>query len=71
MRPKSDGVRSYTHAVVDIYFTEGEERCKYCPMLHISHDREYCHRTGELVTDIWGRGLYCPLKFDNKEEKHE
>lgn len=25
MRPKSDGVRSYTHAVVDIYFTDKNE----------------------------------------------
>jgi hypothetical protein len=55
---------------VDIYFTEGEERCKFCPMLQ-TYSRPYCQRTGELVVDTLGRGMYCPLKFDNKEEKHE
>lgn len=70
MRPKSDGVRSYTRAVVDIYFTEGEERCKYCPMLQ-TYSRPYCQRTGELIVDTLGRGMYCPLKFDDKKEENE
>lgn len=67
-KPKSDGVRAYTHATVDIYFVKGEERCKYCPLLQ-TYSRPYCQRTGELIRDTNGRGdIYCPLKFEDEEE---
>lgn len=55
-------VSQYTKARVEINFVRGEERCKYCPMLQ-TYSRPYCQRTGELIVDTMGRGMWCPLIF--------
>lgn len=68
MKSKSDGVREYTKATVDIFFQKGEERCKFCPLMQ-TYSRPFCQRTGELIVDQLGRGMYCPLIFE--EEKNE
>lgn len=55
-------VTEYTTARTEINFVKGEERCKYCPMLQ-TYSRPYCQRTGELIVDTMGRGIWCPLIF--------
>ncbi len=69
MKSKNDGVREYTRATAEIFFQKGEERCKFCPMLQ-TYSRPYCQRTGELIVDTLGRGMWCPLVFE-KEEANE
>lgn len=67
MASKHNGVYEYTKATADIFFVKGEERCKYCPMLQ-TYSRPYCQRTGELIVDTLGRGIWCPLNFDDGGE---
>lgn len=55
-------VTQYTTATVEINFVRGEESCKYCPLLQ-TYSRPYCQRTGELIVDTRGRGMWCPLVF--------
>lgn len=62
---KINGVLTYSKATVDIYFTEGEESCQYCPLLQ-TYSRNQCMRTGELIVDTRGRGMICPLKFEEE-----
>ena len=68
MKSKNDGVREYTRATAEIFFQKGEERCKFCPMLQ-TYSRPYCQRTGELIVDTLGRGMWCPLVFEEKKEE--
>lgn len=58
-----NGCADYTNAKVNIYFQKGEERCKYCPLLQ-TYSRNQCMRTGELIVDTQGRGIWCPLEFE-------
>lgn len=62
------GVREYTKATVEIYFEKGYENCQHCPLMQ-TYSRPYCQRTGELVADTRGIGMWCPLKFEEKEAK--
>lgn len=68
MKPKSDGVRRYTHTRVDIYFPDEQYCCRYCPLLE-TYSRNMCRRTGEYVTDINGVGMDCPLTVLENEER--
>ena len=54
MKPKSDGVRRYHHTTVDIFFPEGEMKCRYCPLLE-TYSRNMCRRTGEYIVDTNGK----------------
>ena len=60
---KGDGVREYTKATVDIYFEKGHECCQLCPLM-TTYSRNQCMRTGELLVDPRGLGMYCPLRFE-------
>lgn len=62
-----NGVLEYTKATTDIFFPRGEERCRYCPLLQ-TYSRNQCMRTGELVPDINGRGVWCPLRFEEEQK---
>lgn len=62
MKPKSDGVREYTKAAVEIYFEKDHVCCQLCPLLQ-TYSRNQCMRTGELIEDTGGVGMWCPLKF--------
>lgn len=60
---KSDGVRKYTRATVDIYFPEGQVCCALCPLLE-TYSRNQCRRTGEYLPDTRvTTGMSCPLSF--------
>ena len=58
----------YTEATVSIFFERDHACCQYCPLLQ-TYSRNQCMRTGELIPDTRGRGLWCPLKFE--EENNE
>lgn len=66
--PKCEGVLHYTNATVDIYFPEDHICCELCPLLE-TYARKQCRRTGEYLLDTRITGYYCPLKFENTEEK--
>ena len=68
MKPKSDGVRRYHHTTVDIFFPEGEMKCRYCPLLE-TYSRNMCRRTGEYIVDTNGIGWNCPLRVLDDEER--
>ena len=57
-----NGCTEYAEAVVDIYFPKGNACCKLCPLLQ-TYSRNQCMRTGELIPDTQGRGIWCPLRF--------
>lgn len=64
---KSDGVRWYKTATVDIHFPEGHVCCATCPMLE-TYSRNQCRRTGEYLIDTkTTTGFMCPLKFEEEE----
>ena len=63
---KGSGVREYTKATVDIFFEKGHEDCLHCSLLQ-TYSRPYCQRTGELIVDTKGRGMWCPLEFVEEE----
>lgn len=58
----------YTKATVSIFFERDHACCQYCPLLQ-TYSRNQCMRTGELIPDTRGLGLWCPLKFE--EENNE
>ena len=60
-------VTGYTETTVNIYFEKGHECCDLCPLMQ-TYSRKQCMRTGELIVDGRGRGMWCPLKF--KEESN-
>lgn len=65
MARTDNAVTSYTHATVDIFFPNNEVCCKYCPLLE-TYSREQCRRTGELLVNIYARGIWCPLQIDEQ-----
>ena len=59
---EKNGCTKYTRAVVDINFPEDRVCCKYCILLQ-TYSRNQCMRTGELIADINGVGVWCPLEI--------
>ena len=51
---------SYEERWVNIFFTDGEVCCKYCPLLE-KYSRDQCRRTGEYITNTNVTGYWCPL----------
>lgn len=51
---------SYAERWVNIFFTDGEVCCKYCPMLE-TYARKQCRRTGEYIINDNIQGYWCPL----------
>ena len=51
---------------VDIYFPKGEVKCALCPLM-TTYSRNQCMRTGELIADTRGVGLWCPLEKQDEE----
>lgn len=70
MKPKDDGIRKYTKATVDIFFANDRVCCAYCPLLQ-TYSRNQCMRTGELIPDTRGIGMWCPLKFEERSIENE
>lgn len=56
----------YTKAIVDINFPKDKVCCKLCVLLQ-TYSRNQCMRTGELIADINGRGIWCPLQIVNED----
>lgn len=51
---------SYSERWVNIFFTDDEVCCKYCPLLE-TYARKQCRRTGEYITNDNTTGYWCPL----------
>ena len=62
----TNGCTEYEDAVVEIFFPKGSACCQFCPLLQ-TYSRNQCMRTGELIVDTRGRGMWCPLTFVDKE----
>jgi len=67
---KQNGVKRYIHTRVDIYFPEGEMKCRNCPMLFEHQSKKICWRTGEPIIDVNGTGWDCPLVIINEGEQN-
>lgn len=52
----------YTKAIVDINFPKDHVCCQLCVLLQ-TYSRNQCMRTGELIADTRGRGIFCPLQI--------
>ena len=63
-----NGTLNYTRATVEIFFPENDVRCQLCPLLQ-TYSRNQCMRTGELIPDARGRGLWCPLELEGDKER--
>lgn len=63
-----DGVTRYTEATVTLYFPANDVRCALCPLLQ-TYSRNQCMRTGELIADTRGRGIWCPLEIKEGENE--
>ena len=59
------GCTEYTETAVKLYFPKDRVCCQLCPLLQ-TYSRNQCMRTGELIPDIKGIGMWCPLEL--KEE---
>ena len=57
---------SYEERWVNIFFTDGEICCKYCPLLE-KYSRDQCRKTGEYITNTNVTGYWCPLLTADKE----
>ena len=51
---------SYEERWVNIFFTDEEVCCKYCPLLE-TYARKQCRRTGEYIINDNIPGYWCPL----------
>ena len=67
-KQRDDGVASYTKVVVDLYCPEDHVCCDLCPLME-TYARKQCRRTGEYLLDTRYRGLWCPLKIEEKTEE--
>ena len=65
---KCEGVTPYIKGAAEIYFPDGYVCCELFPLLE-TYPRKQCRRTGEYLLDTRITGFYCPLKFENMEEK--
>lgn len=59
----------YLTATVKIFFPDAEVCCKQCPLLHIYSNRNQCMKTGELIADVSRIGMWCPLEFEEGDQK--
>ena len=61
------GCTSYSERWVNIFFTNDEVACKFCPLLE-TYSRKQCRRTGEYITNDNVTGYWCPLlKAENNQ----
>lgn len=67
-RTKNSGCTEYDEAIVKIYFPKGMVCCKLCPLLQ-TYSRNLCMRTGELLPDTNGTGMWCPLVIMDEENE--
>lgn len=66
MAAETKNCLSYSERWVNIFFTDDEVCCKYCPLLE-TYSRKQCRRTGEYITNDNIAGYWCPLlKADEK-----
>ena len=66
MAAETKNCLSYSERWVNIFFTDDEVCCKYCPLLE-TYARKQCRRTGEYITNYNTTGYWCPLlKADEK-----
>ena len=63
-----DACLSYSERWVNIFFTDDEVCCKYCPLLEM-YNRPMCRRTAELIVNTNTVGYWCPLLTADKEGK--
>ena len=59
---------SYEERWVNIFFTDGEVCCKYCPLME-TYSRPSCRKTGELLVNTNVPGYWCPLLTADKDGK--
>lgn len=59
---------SYSERWVNIFFTDGQVKCKFCPLLQ-TYSRPQCMRTGEMLVSTETTGYWCPLLTADKEGK--
>jgi hypothetical protein len=64
-----NGCLYYTTATAVICFPEGHVCCDLCPCLE-TYARKQCRLTGEYLADTRGRGYWCPLHIEKKEENY-
>lgn len=62
------GCTSYSERWVNIFFTNDEVCCKYCPLLE-TYSRKQCRRTGEFIVNENTTGYWCPLLTADKDGK--
>lgn len=62
MAAEKSACLEYTKAIVDINFPKDKVCCKLCALLQ-TYSRNQCMRTGELIADANGRGIWCPLQI--------
>lgn len=60
-----NGCLKYTRATVELFFPEGNVCCALCQLLQ-TYSRNQCMRTGELIPDTRGVGMFCPLKIESE-----
>lgn len=65
---KTHGVTEYTAAHVTVYFPKGHEQCSLCPLLE-TYSRNQCRASGEYLIDTRGRGMWCPLVMEERDEE--
>jgi len=63
---KGSECTKYTKTIVDINFPEDNVCCQYCILLQ-TYSRNQCMRTGELIADTRGVGIFCPLQIVNED----
>lgn len=66
---KHNQCTEYTKATAEIYFPGGNVCCDLCPLME-TYARKQCRRTGEYLTDTRVTGMWCPLKFEGKEDNN-
>ena len=60
MAATTNSCTSYSERWVNIFFTDDEVSCRYCPLLE-TYSRKQCRRTGEYITNDNTVGYWCPL----------
>ena len=66
MAAEKSACLEYTKAIVDINFPKDKVCCKLCALLQ-TYSRNQCMRTGELIADTNGRGIWCPLQIVDED----
>ena len=60
VKATDSGCTSYAERWVNLFFTNDEVCCKYCPLLE-TYSRKQCRRTGEYIVNDNAVGCWCPL----------